>query len=220
MFVIPSAFALQVDVSTGNSQWVYYHFDADGDGTWDDPNTVYDTNGRVSYTYDYAYAGSFNLDFRADANSAVYQSTYGFCIDLTVTAGSGTASLEAITTDTLRQAAWILDNFYSSGNTALQNAAIQLAIWDIIYGYAANGTDRFVPWASAADGDVYDLYNDYITALENNYPVNGFDASDYMILDFDGQQDMITTTPVPEPATFALFVLGMLGISAYSRKRS
>ncbi|MBU1195118.1 MAG: PEP-CTERM sorting domain-containing protein [Proteobacteria bacterium] len=207
-----NGFALYVDVSAGKWNHTFYNVDKNGDGNYDnDPN----------YNDTYSPAGNFNLEFKVDENSPTYYSSYGFCVDITVLAGSGSALINNITTDSFKKSAWVLENFWSTGNTGTQNAGIQLAIWDLIYAPTATGFDPFVPLNTHNSGlAAFNEYTAIIAEFNAKYPANGFDASKYIIVNFDDKQDMITTNPVPEPATMALFGIGLLGIALVGRKRS
>lgn len=209
-----NAFAMNVDLTRGNSNHSYIHVDANNDG-------IYEND--AGYNDAYKLAGTFRLEFNNNLITSTPSGAYGFCIDITTNSGSGTASdiFGLITTESLRKSAWVMENFWNIGNSGAQNAGIQLAIWDFIYGVGANGFDRFEVLDITASGHLsYDEYDKIITEYNDEYPANGFDAVNYRTVDFDTKQDMIIKiAPVPEPATMALFGLGLLGISFVGRKR-
>jgi hypothetical protein len=214
LFSITNSYALYVDVSNNNGNnlisTVFY----------DDGVGAFDANDKKNLR-----TGNFKLDFK-NSEKETYYSTYGFCIELPESYGSGIATINAISSDKFKKAAWVLDNYWTSFDQLIVNAGIQLAVWDIIYNPVADteffvvAGDQFAPILPDATGlDQYSFYQGIMTNLVDSYS-NDFDASDYRTIYMDGNQDMITTNPVPEPATMLLFGIGLLGMAGIGRKKT
>ena len=188
----------------------YFDFDYNQDGDFlDDPWT---SDWRQE-DYFGTYAGRFKLDI----NDTGHQyTTYGFCVDLNTAYGNGDFVFTGL--DTINNGsklAWLFDTFGSSSNSKTQDAALQLAIWDVLYDGPVY--DSVVLNSNKyGTSDIYTQYESYMAGLNaaNDYSTDGL----YKIARIDGKQDMIVRV-VPEPATLLLFGLGLLGISAIGRKR-
>ena len=157
-------------------------------------------------------------------------STIGYCVDLDgeIFGGNTTysnISLNPVTSSSnYLYAAWLMDQFADDAKTdKLKQAALQLAIWGAVYGNLFEIT-------TANNDQVESYYNLYINASHGNMwtglnykyeivtiPYN--DNTHRNPKDGDYQDILIRTNPVPEPATMMLFGLGLLGISALSRKK-
>lgn len=185
----------------------YFDFDYNQDGDFNDDSWLSDWRQENFFG---TYAGKFQLTVSED-NGYQY-TTSGFCVDLYIGFGNGTFTYDDIdSANNGAQLAWLFDNFGFSTNTKIQDAALQLAIWDILYGDYVS-----VNYATYGDSDIYKQYEAYMTALNGttDYTTKGL----YKIARIDGKQDMILRV-VPEPATMMLFGFGLLGLGALGRKK-
>jgi len=185
----------------------YFDFDSNRDGDFDDDPW----DGWRQENNFGTWAGRFQLTVSED-NGYQY-TTSGFCVDLNTGFGNGTFTYEDVDSEENgAQLAWLFENFGLSTNTKTQDAALQLAIWDILYGDYVRTNDT----TTYANPDIYQQYEDYITALNetDDYTTKGL----YKIARIDGKQDMILRV-VPEPATMMLFGFGLLGLGALGRKK-
>ena len=158
---------------------------------------------------------------------------------------SGSPGVDLINTQVLQNLSRLYDEAHSGGhlvntapfttsnpntafNSAVGSAALQLAIWEIVYDtdkYNANGGHYYLN-----SGDFYSVGNTTVNSQEvvaqaqewlnylmaysgTKYTVNGYASPN--------KQDVIVFTPVPEPETYALMLagLGLLGFAERRRKR-
>jgi len=127
-------------------------------------------------------------------------------------------------------AAWLMNEYaYGLGNEPADatvsamdaKAALQLAIWDTIYG------DRFTVLGATSDA-IETLYTDYIGSLATAKENNGYDtafAANFSIAHKDQVQDLMVYQPngsgaVPEPGTIFLMGCGLISLGLIRKKSS
>jgi hypothetical protein len=129
----------------------------------------------------------------------------------------------------------LADEQYKGVATGLTSAAFQLAVWEITYG-TANASGVFQinttsPSFLVDAGTLSGADNGQTATTSDGYLANQWlaelgaapNTANYQLVYLYGgnptTQSMVVFTQVPEPATLALFVIGLFGI-AYSRRRN
>jgi hypothetical protein len=130
------------------------------------------------------------------------------------------------TTATLLQA--LYSSSFGSVQTVTEQAAFQLAIWEIthesaltldvmqnagsFYARSANSTQAAVDLA----GSLSTLANNYLSVAQN---YQGASLYTLTKLSNGSYQDLIVANPVPEPETYALLLAGLAVIGGVARRR-
>jgi hypothetical protein len=154
-----------------------------------------------------------------------------FCVDLLQTTTFGTPytdySLVAGATAWGAQKSLDLDRAMSAfmsfdigalPNAAAASAAVQSAIWEIIYETPGNSYDFSAGAfkATSLDAATQQFLDaipfDALASVPVTYHVDQLHS--------DTNQDFLVLTPVPEPSTYALMLAGLAGVGFVARRRS
>jgi hypothetical protein len=117
-----------------------------------------------------------------------------------------------------KRAAWIMDNYSGSGDS-VQNAAVQVAIWESITDNTLDLTDGDFKLRHFSNRDVTEKANQFLTA------VLGADLDDlkgiYKVAYHKDYQDVLVTIPLPASVwLFGSAIVGMLGFGKRRRELS
>jgi hypothetical protein len=192
--------AIKLEIDDQGSMWGYLK-NITADGT----------------TYTSVGAGRFHTKVMTDDKKLLVD-TFSYCVDIKQSFGWDTpfSIVDTPMGDNYLLAAWLVYNYdpiigaddkydrYADGIVA---QALQLAVWDAVYGGITVGTGN--------NSEVESLYG--TMKLLNN--VGSFTGSGFMLAKSEVSQDQLVAAPVPEPATMLLMGIGLLGLGVVGRKR-
>jgi len=112
--------------------------------------------------------------------------------------------------------------FYSQADTANGAAAFQLAAWDIAFDNTLDLTyqagDQLWVDPSNTQAGVTSLAESWLTQIKNDTS-NALHLTPLSLLQDPSTQDLITPSPVPEPASLSVLALGGLGLMIRRKRR-
>jgi hypothetical protein len=191
----------------------------------DSPNTTYETSNAQTW------AGRFVWNQTTPLNTNYWATFDTYCVELTQTAASPTTFIVDSTVNLISPAvggkiAWLYNTYATQSISAINAAALQIAIWEIRYDggsidIGANGGKFFVNTGFANDTAVIAQANTYLTSIGNN-------TSTAAWLRNSQRQDQVGPRPplegqgnnrVPEPGAFALLAAGLPLVALLRRRK-
>lgn len=191
-------------------------------------------NGATSNSISTQLVLFFDMNENQHYDASTDYGTYAYCVDFS-TALYYDMSYNynlGYSINNLAYAAWLFDKYWVDPSISLgttyttdeleRMAALQLAIWEVIYDYNSSGSGIFSYATNSTTGNVNNFYNTYIAALSTT-SLSDLDAT-YAVMELkkaDGTvgQTVLVRNPVPEPGTFMLFGAGLVCISAIARRK-
>jgi len=171
----------------------------------------------------------------------INNSLKAFCVELSQFSGTGdftVTSLKDFVNDTAKYSKLtaLISNYGVQDNSALVDAAVQLAVWEVLYEGANNvfniTKDVFSSsnWSDSyqtgrgghktTNSAVRDEANSILASLSG---LEDTGAYDFFVATNKDKQDLLYFTPkapVPEPATWALMIAGFGLVGASMRRRT
>jgi hypothetical protein len=207
-----SAATIEVKFSTANGQKIDYTIDG------------------KSKTNRWALEFSpVRLDFDSDSSSWTPDlTTISYCVDLHQSVGNGNkyeVDLQSAVAkgDNYRNAAWLMNQFSPTANTADKKAGLQVAIWEAVYDSATSvdlDSGRFS--VQSTGSTTYANAKSYLDALAlvtDFSAVPGLDR--YMVAYSAKKQDQLIATPIPTAVwLFGSGLIGLLGFGYRGRAAS
>jgi len=146
----------------------------------------------------------------------------GYCIDLEQFANTNVQTYEKFE-HTAGRVGWILEQL-EGPTTSTQRSALQVAMWELVYDYANDGS-AFVPNLAAGNFKLISSADANVASTAVNYLNTMFSSTanvaGYNRYHSDSFQDYVSfnANPVPEPATMLALGLGAAFV-ARRRKRA
>ena len=160
------------------------------------------------------HAGPFRL-----AGSGGFGNFVGFCIDLAKNMSNGNAYTTATSSAHGSAVDANIDRLftssYASVNTAVEGAAFQLALWEIITDTGSSLGFSSGSFLASASGAVMTQANSYLSAL-SGASTGGYNIS---YLNSGTSQNLVTVSPVPLPAALGMLGLGIASLFGLRRRK-
>jgi len=164
-----------------------------------------------------------------------------FCVELSQFSGKGTFTITSLSdflndTSKYNTLAALISNYGAKSNSPLVDAAVQLAVWEVLYEGANNVFDITKDVFSSSNwSDSYqtgsrrnktthsavrDEANNILASLDGLTDTGEYD---FFVATNPDKQDLlyfVPKAPVPEPATWALMIAGFGLVGASMRRRA
>jgi hypothetical protein len=164
--------------------------------------------GELNWRWDYSDPQSFFFAYCVDINNWARH-------EQNVTAASTETLMAAIDIDAGNKAAWLINTYASTiheTGTGIEAAALQVAIWQVLFGSGSN------PFVLQTGGAIAAKQQDYLFAL-NSAP-GGYSQSSTTWFDAPAGQGQDQMIPTPEPGSLLLCATGIAGwVTASLRRR-
>lgn len=212
--------------------------------------TVYDysVQGTTAYRADLNAPGTKNDATNALLSPQTINGTLkAFCVDLAQTSHTGTFDviplgkyLQDLGKSSVAGSIAALVSNYGMTNNVLTDSAVQLAIWELLYedgnsfnvtkgGFKSSDAEKSVWSKSWTNKWSYDWKDDSAVQIEANRllgtlgSISDTGGYDFFVAKSGKYQDLLYFQPkaaVPEPATWALMIMGFGLVGASMRRRA